>query len=73
MAADSQNTTRRVFGDQQLLLLYIAAAALRLLLAITFPGLPDFLSQRVEIATPVTGLKRCKASQIKDPYILHRY
>lgn len=60
MEIDSPKIARRLSSNQQLLLLYGAAAALRLLLATALPGLPDFLSQRVEIATPVTGLKRCE-------------
>lgn len=42
--------------------LYIAAAALRLLLFTAFPGLPDLLTGRVEISTPVNSFKRCKLS-----------
>ncbi|KAF0326503.1 GPI transamidase subunit PIG-U [Colletotrichum asianum] len=37
---------------------YAAAAALRLLLFVAFPGLPDLLTGRVEISTPVTSFKR---------------
>ncbi|TDZ20335.1 Phosphatidylinositol glycan anchor biosynthesis class U protein [Colletotrichum orbiculare MAFF 240422] len=37
---------------------YLAAAALRLLLFVAFPGLPDLLTGRVEISTPVTSFKR---------------
>ena len=40
-------------------LLYGVAAALRLILSVGFPSLPDFLAGRVEISTPVTGFKRC--------------
>ncbi len=40
--------------------LYAAAAFLRLLLFTFFPGLPDLLTARVEISTPVTSFKRCK-------------
>jgi len=40
--------------------LYIGAAVLRLALFILFPGLPDLLTGRVEISTPVTSFKRCK-------------
>lgn len=43
---------------QQRYLIFAGAAAVRLGLAIAFPALPDFLSGRVEIATPVTGFKR---------------
>ncbi|KAG8408859.1 hypothetical protein J3458_019871 [Metarhizium acridum] len=37
---------------------YAGAAVLRLLLTVAFPGLPDFLTGRVEISTPVTSFKR---------------
>lgn len=40
--------------------LYVAAAALRLLLFTAFPGLPDLLTGRVEISTPMTSFKRCE-------------
>ncbi|KAI1077668.1 PIG-U-domain-containing protein [Whalleya microplaca] len=38
--------------------LYAAAALLRLCLFTCFPGLPDLLTARVEISTPVTSFKR---------------
>ncbi|KAI8624094.1 GPI transamidase component-like protein [Xylariaceae sp. FL1651] len=38
--------------------LYGAAAALRLALFTFFPGLPDLLTGRVEVSTPVTSFKR---------------
>lgn len=38
--------------------LYAAAALLRLVLTLAFPDLPDFLTGRVEISTPVTSFKR---------------
>ncbi|KAI5251669.1 GPI transamidase-like protein component PIG-U [Aureobasidium subglaciale] len=40
--------------------LFASAAAVRLLLAWAFPGLPDLLSGRVELSTPVTGFKRLR-------------
>ncbi|KAF4549624.1 GPI transamidase subunit PIG-U-like protein [Elsinoe fawcettii] len=43
---------------QNRLLLFVGAAIVRFGLALAFPDLPDFLSGRVEIATPVTGFKR---------------
>lgn len=43
--------------------LYLAAAALRLVLFVGFPGLPDFLTGRVEVSTPVTSFKRRKLQQ----------
>ncbi len=48
--------------------LYLAAAALRLLLFVAFPGLPDLLTGRVEISTPVTSFKRRKkTSPVPSP------
>ncbi|KAH6692653.1 GPI transamidase subunit PIG-U [Plectosphaerella plurivora] len=38
--------------------LFSAAAALRLALFVVFPSLPDLLTGRVEISTPVTSFKR---------------
>ncbi|PNS21782.1 hypothetical protein CAC42_380 [Sphaceloma murrayae] len=45
-------------STQQRYLIFAGAAAVRLGLALSFPHLPDFLSGRVEIATPITGFKR---------------
>ena len=39
-------------------LLYGTAALLRLALFFAFPALPEFLTGRVEISTPVTSFKR---------------
>jgi GPI-anchor transamidase subunit U len=39
--------------------LYAGAAVLRLALFTLFPGLPELLTGRVEISTPVTSFKRC--------------
>lgn len=39
--------------------LYAAAAFLRFILFTFFQGLPDLLTARVEISTPVTSFKRC--------------
>lgn len=44
--------------DRRKAALFGAAAALRLLLFTSFPGLPDLLMGRVEISTPVTSFKR---------------
>lgn len=41
------------------LLLFGAAAAVRLLLSTVFPALSDLLDGRVEVSTPVTSFKRC--------------
>ncbi|KAG9255931.1 cell division control protein CDC91 [Emericellopsis atlantica] len=38
--------------------IYAGAALLRLLLFVAFPSLPDLLTSRVEISTPVTSFKR---------------
>lgn len=44
--------------DRRKAILYGAAAALRVLLCVVFPSLPDLLTGRVEISTPVTSFKR---------------
>lgn len=44
--------------DQQNVLLFAAAAAVRLLLFTAFPSLPNLLAGRVEVSTPVTSFKR---------------
>ena len=44
---------------QQKVLLFGAAAAVRLLLFTVFPALPELLAGRVEVSTPVTSFKRC--------------
>jgi hypothetical protein len=38
---------------------FAGAAILRLILFVAFPSLPDLLTGRVEISTPVTSFKRC--------------
>lgn len=45
-------------GFQDTAGLYGAAAALRLALFTFFPALPDLLTSRVEVSTPVTSFKR---------------
>ena len=45
--------------DRRKAAVFGAAAAVRLLLFTSFPGLPDLLTARVEISTPVTSFKRC--------------
>ena len=42
--------------------LFAAATASRLLLSVLFPDLPDLLTARVEVSTPITSFKRCKTS-----------
>ena len=46
--------------DRRKALLFSAASVLRFALALVFPGLPDILTGRVEISTPVTSFKRCE-------------
>lgn len=46
--------------DRRKGLLYGSAAVVRLLLFFAFPSLPDLLTGRVEISTPVTSFKRCE-------------
>jgi hypothetical protein len=46
--------------------LYIGAAVLRLALFTLFPGLPDLLTGRVEVSTPVTSFKRCKFASSRE-------
>lgn len=41
--------------------IYAIAVLLRLVLFFAFPGLPDLLTGRVEISTPVTSFKRCQS------------
>lgn len=45
--------------DRRKTLLFGSASALRILLFFGFPSLPDLLTGRVEISTPVTSFKRC--------------
>lgn len=47
--------------DRRKAVIFGAAAAVRLLLFTAFPGLPDLLTARVEISTPVTSFKRCES------------
>ena len=44
--------------DRRKAALYGSAIAIRLLLCTAFPSLPDLLTGRVEISTPVTSFKR---------------
>ena len=44
--------------DRRKATLFGVAVALRLLLCLAFPSLPDLLTGRVEISTPVTSFKR---------------
>jgi phosphatidylinositol glycan class U len=49
---------------QQKILLFGAAAAVRLLLFTVFPALPELLAGRVEVSTPVTSFKRCMCMRL---------
>ena len=49
----------KVYRDHPKTVLFSSAAALRVLLAVTFPGLQELLAGRVEISTPVNSFKRC--------------
>ena len=46
--------------DRRKVLLFGAAIAVRVALSTVFPSLPDLLTGRVEISTPVTSFKRCE-------------
>jgi GPI-anchor transamidase subunit U len=50
---------KKAYSDHPKTIVFASAATLRLLLAITFPGLPDALTARVEVSTPVNSFKRC--------------
>jgi hypothetical protein len=57
---------------QQKLLLFGAAAAVRLALFTVFPALPALLAGRVEVSTPVTSFKRCMHST-RDIVVSHMH
>lgn len=44
--------------DRKTVAIYAGAALLRLLVFVAFPNIPDFLTTRVEISTPVSSFKR---------------
>lgn len=50
---------KKVYQEHPKTVLFTSAVTLRLLLALLFPGLPDLLTGRVEISTPVNSFKRC--------------
>ena len=54
--------------DRKTIFVFSIAAALRLAVFIGFPVVPDFLTTRVEISTPVTSYKR-----LKEGIFLHQY
>lgn len=51
--------TTKLYREHPKAILFTVAAALRLFLAVAFPALPDLLTSRVEISTPVNSFKRC--------------
>jgi phosphatidylinositol glycan class U len=53
------DAVKKVYNDHPKTITFTLAAALRILLAVTFPGLPDLLTGRVEISSPVNSFKRC--------------
>ncbi|KAI7280013.1 GPI transamidase-like protein component PIG-U [Hortaea werneckii] len=52
------SATIKVGNANQKSVLFAVAAALRILLVLGFPGLPDLLTGRVEVSTPVNSFKR---------------
>lgn len=52
------NSITQLYNEHPKTILFASAAALRLLLAVAFPALPDLLTLRAEISTPVNGFKR---------------
>lgn len=46
--------------------LFTTAALLRVFLALIFSALPDLLTLRVEISTPVSSFKRCTSITRED-------
>lgn len=59
------DTITQVYRDHPKTLLFSSAALLRILLAVAFPALPDLLTNRVEISTPVTSFKRRTSSDLR--------
>lgn len=57
-ARHTMDAIAKVYHDHPKTLLFSTAAVLRLLLALTFPALPDLLTGRVEISSPVNSFKR---------------
>lgn len=52
--------------DRRKAAVFAAAVALRVLLFCGFPSLPDLLTGRVEVSTPVSSFKRC---ELDDKYL----
>jgi hypothetical protein len=55
----TMNNITKLYNEHPKTILFASAAALRLLLVVAFPALPDLLTLRAEISTPVNGFKRC--------------
>jgi len=55
-----------VYHDHPKTVLFSSAAALRILSALLFPGLPDLLTARAEISTPVNSFKRCTSATCSE-------
>lgn len=55
---------RQLYDGHDKTVLFASAAILRLLLALAFPALPDLLTGRAEISTPVNSFKRCMDIQL---------
>jgi GPI-anchor transamidase subunit U len=64
----------KVYHDHPKIVLFSSAAAVRIVAAVAFPGLPDLLTLRAELSTPVNSFKRCAFSQshlatcLDEPY-----
>lgn len=52
------NALAQLYNEHPKRILFTSAVALRLLLPIAFPALPDLLTLRAEISTPVNSFKR---------------
>ena len=52
--------------DRRKLMVFVSAATIRLFLFAAFPSLPNLLTGRVEISTPVSSFKRCNMPALKD-------
>ncbi|KAI7097670.1 hypothetical protein KC324_g21297, partial [Hortaea werneckii] len=52
------SATTKAGNANQKSLLFAVAAVLRIFLVLAFPGLPDLLTGRVEVSTPVNSFKR---------------
>ncbi|TKA70791.1 hypothetical protein B0A55_06905 [Friedmanniomyces simplex] len=58
----------KVYRDQPKTVLFTAAAAIRILAALLFPALPDLLTLRAELSTPVNSFKRSETVQYRKVY-----